>query len=532
METGSSSRACWRWFALVVLVSLVVVQPSLTAGAQTPAGDRRVNETKIEPTTVLRVEPAVLRTQADMDRARDNEPPVAQVPFRPTLSESELSEYTRVKEMDPGLEAPRRAAVPDPVQAAAVSVPVTRFDGVDQITAGNLIPPDTHGAIGRGNQFVEIVNSNLRVYSRTGTVLRNVRLSAFFGYTAQTLFDPRAVYDSTWNRWVVTAEAFPQSSTVQLHFIAISQTSDATGPFFMYGLDVNVFNNDDFWDYPQLGMDQDAVIITANVFGPTSFRGARMFAVAKARLYNGLGFSVPLFMNLVGTLAPPIVLDQNFRTFLVAAPPAGSTVTKYTLENSSRPNATTLTESTIPVPAYMFPPVALQAGTTAVIDTLDGRFVNASIQNGTSLWNVHSIRFGPTAPLATPKFYEFNTVTNTIIQSGFFFAGNTSHDWNASIAANASRDAFVTWSSTDPPQGIQAQKRFSGRLSTDPPGVIPAGSALFTSPTPYLQFRWGDYSAVTLDPLNPRQAWIINETVRNPTLWVTCIGSFEVFPSR
>jgi hypothetical protein len=42
----------------------------------------------------------------------------------------------------------------------------------------------------------------------------------------------------------------------------------------------------------------------------------------------------------------------------------------------------------------------------------------------------------------------------------------------------------------------------SGRLSTDPAGVIPSGVVVFQSTTPYFNFRWGDYSAITLDPNN------------------------------
>lgn len=70
-------------------------------------------------------------------------------------------------------------------------------------------------------------------------------------------------------------------------------------------------------------MDQEAIIITANIFGPVAYRETRMFAIAKARLYNGLEATFRLFTGLVGTLAPRIVLDQNGMTYLLAAPSAG-----------------------------------------------------------------------------------------------------------------------------------------------------------------------------------------------------------------
>src|SRR5207302_1220627 len=145
------------------------------------------------------------------------------------------------------------------------------------------------------------------------------------------------------------------------------------------------FANNNFWDFPQLGMDQDAVLITANIFLGNTFLGADFFSVAKAKLYNGLGFSAPVFTGLAGTLAPPIVLDQNASTFLIAAPPSGTILTKYTATNTSHPASTSLVGSSVTVSSYGVPPDAHQPGTTDphnLLDTSDSRFVNASTQSG------------------------------------------------------------------------------------------------------------------------------------------------------
>ena len=99
-------------------------------------------------------------------------------------------------------------------------------------------------------------------------LVQSETLATFFGYAAEPLFDPRVVYDSTWNRWIVTAVASQESSTVQRLFIAVSTTADPTGSFFMYNLNVTFFTGD-FFDFPQLGMDQDAVLFTANIFNGT-----------------------------------------------------------------------------------------------------------------------------------------------------------------------------------------------------------------------------------------------------------------------
>jgi hypothetical protein len=65
---------------------------------------------------------------------------------------------------------------------------------------------------------------------------------------------------------------------------------------------------------------------------------------------------------------------------------------------------------------------------------------------------------------------------------------------------------------TDPPNGTFPQVRFSGydHLNGGAYALSP-GIAAFTSPTWYGGNRWGDYSAVTVDPRNARRAWLVNE---------------------
>jgi hypothetical protein len=103
---------------------------------------------------------------------------------------------------------------------------------------------------------------------------------------------------------------------------------------------------------------------------------------------------------------------------------------------------------------------------------------------------------------------------------------------------------FVVWNSTIPVKqegDVETRKRvqvrFSGRLHTDPAGTIAPGYPLFTSNNYYNDpeadvdqtgvFRWGDYSAVTVDPTNPVRAWIVNEKVNETIQWgsrIGCIG--------
>ena len=110
-------------------------------------------------------------------------------------------------------------------------------------------------------------------------------------------------------------------------------------------------------------------------------------------------------------------------------------------------------------------------------------------------------------------------------QVGLLFETETSDDWNAAIVVNDTRDAFVSWSSANPFGSREGnppynpQVRASGRLRTDPPRVIPSGVVVFQSTMPLGQFRWGDYSAITLDPNNACCTWGENEKVNAFFTW-------------
>lgn len=220
-----------------------------------------------------------------------------------------------------------------PSVATADSLKDINFNGINQASAcGNCQPPDTHGAVGH-TQYVQIVNSRVRVYSKTPqpgtstpTRLRDQSLASFFQYFNTTIFDPRVVYDSVAQRWIITAEAMPFSATVQWHFIAVSSTNNATGTFGFKRINVNFLGNNYFWDYPQLGLSENAIIITANIFtAPTpnaTFLYSNVISISKPKLYTGV-LSYRLFSGLAApSIAPPIVVGSNPNTYLISAAPS------------------------------------------------------------------------------------------------------------------------------------------------------------------------------------------------------------------
>jgi hypothetical protein len=486
-------------------------------------------------------------TQVRVSAARVATPSGSFQPAAPPPAGPRSTETSQQLAASQAAEPQQRPAVGTQAMPLAPPARQLSFEG---LSAGTCCarPPDTHGAVGPSH-FVEITNfRGVGIFRKSdGGLVKNVTLNSFFGYTAQTLFDPRVVYDKVWNRWVIVAEAFPEDSTIQNVFLGVSVTSDPTGAFFLYQFDVPEPSGD-FFDYPQLGMDQDALIVTANIFTGNTYVRSRVFGIPKAAVYNGRGFVVPYFsVGTPGTVAPPIVEGNNSNAYLLAASVADPTHLKlFRATGLGRSGATVVLQASVPVPEFAVPPDARQPGTTDLLDTLNARFQNVSTQIGDQLLNVHTIN---TSGFPTPKWYQVDTEgagANTVPagRSGFVLESGDSDDFNPSVAgsqvggtaSNPIGRMFFTWTATDVfGSGIhQAAVKGSGRLATDPVNVF-GGSTFTTAPTFYnpsadTTERWGDYSAVSIDPVPEgscsvgQRAWIVNERHPSTTVWGSRFG--------
>jgi hypothetical protein len=544
-----STRKCpWRVSFIAGIAALAL--PPVALAQEVQASD--------EPeAAVAEVAAATLRTPEEMAAfAATYAPPLVDPEALPLVNRPDMDPqlYEALKAAADGdadwaaaARIGRPAAPPsnDPVPSTPPALDPVRCNGIGQLApvAGGWIPPDTHGAVG-DTQFAQIVNSAYRVYTKANTgncptaQLLNTPLYAFFGYTEQTLFDPRVVYDMTYDRWIVTAEGFPETDGDQWHYVAVSRTPDAAGAYWIYRFNVGTMFNGLFWDYPQLGYDEEAIIITANLFTETDYAGVGLFFLPKHRMYAGLGFSYCWFggpwnppeLNY-STTAPPLVLDQGPYTALVAAAAAPANnirMTKWV--GTSRACPMFLGYTDIPY-NYSVPPSARQPGYESnpayYLDTIGGRFQNASTQRGmpvfgvpVTLWQTNTTGdFG----YATPHALKINADAGTLDENCQYWTGSLSYDFNPAIAANYNGDIFITYSSTDPSLGLNAQVRMTGKKAADGCGTLfsdilvnQSGNPLTGNydPNKGLQ-RWGDYSAVTIDPSNSTKAWGTNEKIQN-----------------
>lgn len=528
-----------RFSSPVVVIACLSIWASL-ALAQGPRN-------AIPSTARLSVSPAAEQTPAMMD-AYDATHPVTGNKTNPFLPTVDMGTYQQMKHAAGLAPQAARPAAPQLNAPENYAATLVSFKGISECDAGSgcWTPPDVAGAIGK-SQFVAASNDAIEIFSRTGTLLRSNSLNGFFGYSAASMFDPRVLYDEEYQRWIVTADAFPVSSTSQIFGFAISKTSSATGGWWIYFIDVNFMGGaNSFYDFPMVGMTQDSVLFTANVFlnctpNCSGFQGSSLFAVAKARLYNGQGFGVPLYLGLDATLEPAHQLqsDQNDYAWLAAAPPGSSSIQMYALGAPSNPSSQSLSGpyAVTGVNTYGVPPVALQpsaCGGTTTLDTSDNRFQNTGTQNGDTYYQVHDTNdFG----YATPRYYVITGLLSfapAVSTQTDFFSSGSSYDFNPSIAADNTGRIALNWSATDPagngaPTGnpaiwYRSTKTNAASLTYQSASCYNFGAGGGTS-------RWGDYSQITPDPgaglvsnvNNVGFFWMDNETTPTSNTWSTQI---------
>ncbi len=209
-------------------------------------------------------------------------------------------------------------------------------------------PPDQALCVGNG-YVVEAVNDVINVYSaatgqsvlpdNTATNIvagfpRNVNhavdLNSFYGYApainrttgarAQFVTDPSCLYDAATQRFfvvVLTLETLPTGGfTLVNHLdIAVSQTSNPTGSWTIYRIDVTndgtntggVNPGPYLGDYPHIGADANGFYITTNAYPWTAngFAGAQIYAFSKAQLAAGAASVTMVHLDTSGLVNVP-----------------------------------------------------------------------------------------------------------------------------------------------------------------------------------------------------------------------------------
>ena len=428
------------------------------------------------------------------------------------------------------------------------------FAGVGQGDYGftdQYAPPDTNGAVG-ATQYVQWVNTYFAVFNKTtGQIASGFPKPGNspwvgFGGACETNNDgdPIVQYDKLADRWILTQ--FSVSTTPYLQCVAVSTTPDATGAYYRYA-----FSYTNFPDYPKLGVWSDAYYITFNMFS-NSFVGGRACAYDRAKMLAGDKTATQQCFQLSNSYGGLLPADLDGKT----PPPAGSPnffmnfglnslkLWKFHVDFANSANSTFTGPTNIPVATFNAAcsgggqACIPQPGTSNKLDSLADRLmyrlayrnrggvesllVNQSVTVGNKKTGITSVRwYEVRLPNGTP----------TVFQQGTLGTGDGIHRWMGSIAMDKQGNIALGYSASS--GTVKPSIRYTGRLATDTlstmqtENIIQAGGGSQTGTL----HRWGDYSAMTVDPVDDCTFWYTTEYLKtNGTWnWSTKIASFK-FP--
>ena len=182
-----------------------------------------------------------------------------------------------------------------PVLSAPTSTGVS-WDGVGVGLAGfvpNFNPPDTNGRVG-ATQYVQWNNVSFAVFNKTtgallyGPAAGNTLFQSLGGACAShNDGDPVVAYDILAGRWILSQFVVGASPEFSHQCVAVSQTQDATGAYYLYDFVTDPAN---FVDYPKIGVWPDGYYMSGHVFNAsaTAFLAGRIFVFEREKMLKGL----------------------------------------------------------------------------------------------------------------------------------------------------------------------------------------------------------------------------------------------------
>lgn len=436
------------------------------------------------------------------------------------------------------------AAPADPVFSAASGPPSPAPSASFVALLDNAVAfnPDTQGAVGP-NHLMVALSSEVRIQTRTGGVISTVSLDGFWGALGNTnVFDPRVIYDSRHQRWIMASVSNPGTNNSRL-LVAISENSDPTGNWTRHGIRVDEIDGVSA-SSPQIGLSRDWITIQANMLDQTGlfYFSSDIFTFNKTNLYAGGAAAFRRFFHFpagvpagvpadAATPVPMVSFDDASPTnLLVANVGTLGGLGRLRMFTISGPiddplfNEFDQSRFVAAGPAFGNPSwdsiaqlndnLAPQLGTTNRIFMGDARMQSVVFRNGV-LWAAHHVFLPTNAPNRVSVQWWSFTTGGTVLQHGRLDDPTSARMYGyPSLAVNRYEDVLIGYTRFAANQFPSANYSFHGfqdgpgRLQSDT--VLKAGEARFTVADNGL-ILWGEWSATVVDPLNDADLWTIQE---------------------
>jgi PKD repeat protein len=448
------------------------------------------------------------------------------------------------------------ARTPKAASATATTPTVGRsFLAAQYVDDSLYLPPDTMGGVSE-TQILVHVNGRIKVFDKDGNLGDlNATDEAFWSSVRNgaAVSDPQVEYDRLTDRWFVSAINVPASGANRI-MIAVSDgpaiDSGTTWSFYEFEHDlVGATPNDDtgeFADYPQMGVDANAVYIGVNVFDSSdSFEDTTAYVVRKSSLLSGGPIVVTAFRDLItgvnsnGPWAPQGVsnLDPTATTGYFV----GVNFSSYgalTLRRISDPGGTPAISPNLLL--YVAPTSAPlnvpHLGGSAPLDPVDDRLLGATLVTNPAgqprLWTAQAIAVNTSGVATNPRtrnavrWYEIASLggTPTAAQTGTVFdsaSANPRHYWVPTIAASGQGHAALGMSAAG--STSYAGAAVATRLAGDPAGTMSAPTVAEPGAAAYNvqggTQRWGDFSQTVVDPSDDMTFWTFQEYTSAQNRW-------------
>ncbi|NJD69854.1 MAG: DUF11 domain-containing protein [candidate division NC10 bacterium] len=453
-----------------------------------------------------------------------------------------------------------------------IPAPTTTFEGLSNadniaVHGGAVLPPDPNGDVGP-NHYVQSVNLLFRVFQKNGApVTAPLKLSSLFAGAPTSPCatrddgDPIVLYDHLADRWLISQ--FARVAPISHQCIAISQTGDPSGSYFVY--DFAMLNTKDI-DYPKFGVWPDAYYMTDNQFNALGFAGAGAFAFDRTKMLAGDPTASFIYFDLaerdptIGGMLPadldgplpPAGAPGLFAYFTADEffDPEGDAlrIFEFHADFGNPANSSFIEQSPVVVALFdpnlcgflrnCIPQPGTAVGLDAISDRLMHRLQYRNFGSHETLVVNHTVDADGTNH-AGVRYYELHRTSagpgfgEWSIHEQATFAPDAVHRWMGSAALDQQGNLAVGFSASD--NATFPSIRYAGRLASDPPGGLFQGEATLrvgagsqTDPSS----RWGDYSMLAVDPSDGCTFWYTNSyyAATSSSGWQTRIGSFA-FPS-
>ncbi len=532
----------WGIMACVTAVVLIIALSTSSRTAQVRAAELEQPETAV-PQSALTPTIGPVITPAEfngslLDLPAYNGPVAAPVPFKQT----------------PGTErkgsAPQLANWRDPVLQTAPGAgqmpgTLANFAGISFASGGGGWPPDTNGDVGP-NHYIQSVNTSIAIFNKTtgAALVGPISFNAFFDGTGtpcdnNNYGDPVVVYDRDADRWLITDFAIPGPF---YECLAISKTGDpVSGGWWFYAIPIS---NTALNDYPKVGVWPDAYYITFNMFIQPNddWGGVDVWALERDAMLAGNPVQTVSF-NLgpetgYGSLLPAHALSTpplGTPNYLASVEPLDKLqIWEFAVDWTTLSNSTLTGPTELKIADFAIAASVPQRGSTVLLDSLSFRpmmqLMYREVSGVESLWFNHTVA-GADA-YAAVRWYQVTDPGGvpTLAQQSTY-QPDANHRWMGSTAVDQDGNMAIGYSVSN--TDLYPSIRYAGRLAGEIPGQLPQAEAeIVSGKGGQLNYtRWGDYSHMTVDPVDDCTFWYTTEYYSTTgTNWQTRIASFK-FPS-